>query len=99
MDLLKDITRELRGGGESARSDGQTPTASTQGADAAERDPASERATTDADSTDCDSTDGDESAASSRTDTHVCSFCETEFDADREVCPDCDAEIVFRGAR
>lgn len=85
MDLLKDITRELRGGDESARSDGQTPRASTRPTDAAER------ATG-------DSAD-DESTASPRSDTHVCSFCETEFDADREVCPDCDAEIVFRGAR
>jgi len=97
MDLLKDITRELRGGDESARSDGQTPKASTRPTDAAERDPASERAT--ADSTNGDRPTDDESTASSRPDTHVCSFCETEFDADRAVCPDCDAEIVFRGVR
>ncbi|WP_135827171.1 hypothetical protein [Halorussus ruber] len=30
---------------------------------------------------------------------HVCSFCETEFDAGRDACPECDAKIVLRGAR
>lgn len=34
-----------------------------------------------------------------RDDEHVCSFCRTAFDADRRSCPECDAEIVLRGAR
>lgn len=36
---------------------------------------------------------------SSRGNDHLCSFCETEFDASRDVCPECDAEVVLRGTR
>lgn len=97
MDLLKDITRELRGDDGSGRSDGHSDrapraeSASETGGSTASGDPS-----------DGGSAGGDASDRTnrrSRADTHVCSFCETEFDADRRACPKCDAEIVLRGDR
>jgi len=84
MDLLKDI-RELRGGEGSTRDDG--PAGRTPHSDAVDQ------PTTDASG----GFVADDDAPSD--DTHVCSFCETEFDADRRACPECDAEIVLRGER
>lgn len=104
MDLLKDITRELRGGtgtaeGENgSRSGGNSRHAPTARADAGRgdssaKDGASAAADEPTEGTDSLS-DGD-----SLSDVHVCSFCETEFDASSSVCPECDAEIVLRGER
>lgn len=87
MDLLKDITRGLRNSDESA-TDGRSRSPP------ADRTDAVRPGATD-DSPGDDSSNDDQS----RADTHVCSFCETEFDADRRACPDCGAEIVFRGER
>lgn len=99
MDLLKDITEGLRGNtetrgtAEARRGDpGGNSGSSRRGSD---RRCASEDG--DEDGTDEDS--AADSGDGNREDQHVCSFCETEFDADRGVCPECDAEIVFRGQR
>lgn len=89
MDLLKDIRRELRGdeyvtgGEEPTRTDGRTPTTR----------PAHDRVAEPTESNTDQPTDRE------RPDAHVCSFCETEFDAKRGVCPECGAEIVLRGDR
>lgn len=111
MDLLKDITDGLRGDDGRTRRNGGDGTAAD---DARDRDAAASDRTAssgrsdDAMDRDGDATDGDgetddsdaESAsARGRDDEHVCSFCQTEFDADRRSCPECDAEIVLRGAR
>lgn len=97
MDLLKGITRGLRGSDESAnretgsrttgnrRTDGGTP---ADGGDVG------------SDPTDA-ATGGEDAGAAEpgRDDQHVCPFCTTEFDASRGRCPSCDAEIVLRGDR
>ncbi|WP_157971722.1 hypothetical protein [Halorussus litoreus] len=102
MDLLKDITRELRGDDGPSRSDSQSSRSDggsasdggrSGGATAVRADSTGE--TTEPNGASDDASDTD----SAGDDTHVCSFCETEFDADRRACPDCDAEIVLRGAR
>lgn len=90
MDVLKDITDGLRKG------------------DGSEQDE-SARDEIERDGTDRDKTDRNENQQSVSTakqghesnenEGHVCSFCETEFDAERETCPECDARIVLRGAR
>jgi hypothetical protein len=94
MDLLKDITQGLRGSGETRRNDRGRASESSR----RDRDRRSSTESGD----DPASADGNESVESndeSRADEHVCSFCEAEFDASRGVCPDCDAEIIFRGER
>lgn len=93
MDLLKDITRELRGSEESTRDEGS--------AGRAPRGDVADEPTTDSPG---EFPAGDDSPVAPRADslsadTHVCSFCETEFDADRRTCPECDAELVLRGER
>ncbi|UPV76519.1 hypothetical protein M0R89_18475 (plasmid) [Halorussus limi] len=96
MDLLKDITSELRGGDERTNDDHSGP------ADGASGDTRPvKRSTTATDDSPSDGESGDETdaSASAGPDEHLCSFCETEFDASRDVCPECDAEIVLRGAR
>lgn len=35
----------------------------------------------------------------SRDNEHLCRFCRSTFDADRNTCPECGAEIVLRGDR
>jgi hypothetical protein len=94
MDLLKDITRGLRGSGETARNErGRT-------AEDSRSDPDRRSTTSRSDAPGSADESGDvESSDGGRGDVHVCSFCETEFDASRDVCPECDAEIVFRGTR
>ncbi|MFC7078983.1 hypothetical protein [Halorussus caseinilyticus] len=91
---LKDITRGLRGGDETRKGDQSRTTADARpgAAQSSTSDPA-EATTNRTDSASDDATDPD------RDDEHVCSFCQAEFDADRGVCPECDAEIVFRGTR
>ena len=91
MDLLKDITRELRGRGETRRDERLQTTNSR-------RDTDRRGSTGDADESPDENADA-ESPDQSRGDEHVCSFCETEFEATRGSCPDCDAKIVFRGER
>jgi len=114
MDLLEDIKRELRGerdDGDSTASDDDPASADDAGTDTGDAGSGSEsvaRSTTAAGSgPDGESVaGGDETRPngatagdSSQGDDHLCSFCETEFDASRDVCPECDAEIVLRGAR
>lgn len=88
MDLLKDITRELRGGGETRRDERRQTTPNSR------RDADPQPSADDADE---DATP--ESTGQDDRDVHVCPFCETEFEATRGSCPDCDAEIVLRGER
>ena len=88
MDLLKDITRELRGRGETRRDERVQTTANS-------RREADRRGSTG----DPDESPDENATDRSRGDEHVCPFCETEFEATRGSCPDCDAEIVFRGER
>lgn len=95
MDLLKDITRELRGGehassGGGSHGDAQSQTTSTTRSDSGRRRTDDETS---------DATAGPGESADGVGDIHVCSFCETEFDASSDVCPECDAEIVLRGDR
>lgn len=106
MDLLKDITRELRGGeNESSSADGgQSQTTPTARGDSNRRDApdaaADRSGTPDEPTGDDPSTDQNTEAPDQSTeDVHVCSFCETEFDSSDSVCPECDAEIVLRGER
>jgi hypothetical protein len=87
MDVLKDITDGLRG------SDGNESEESDQTGTDARRESASRSTTADSPGKSTDSTEP------TPEDVHVCSFCEAEFDAGRDVCPECDAKIVLRGAR
>ena len=90
MDVLKGITDGLRTGSD----DTQNETDRTGGTETHERESA-------------DGPSGEESqlesggpeADESNEDEHLCSFCETAFDAGRDTCPECDARIVLRGAR
>ncbi|WP_137286187.1 hypothetical protein [Halorussus salinisoli] len=95
---LKDITRGLRGDDERTRQDDQSRATADSRPDGAAQSSVSESTDTTAGRTDSE-TDGSGPTDSDRDDEHVCSFCQTEFDADRGVCPACDAEIVFRGPR
>lgn len=122
MDLLKEITSELRGGDESANDDDRTNSDESANDERTDRDGYSDSTADSATDTESvvrsttatdDSGAGDDpestgetpagtegnTDASEQRDEHLCSFCETEFDADRTVCPECDAEIVVRGAR
>ena len=96
MDLLKDITQGLRGSGETTRNArGRTSEDSRR-----DRDQQSTTSRSDGSgSANEKKNEGDGSSDRGRGDVHVCSFCEAEFDASRDVCPECDAEIVFRGTR
>lgn len=113
MGLLNDITDELRGDDETDRGESEAAT-NARDDTAADRTPSSSEShdgtdrgeTTDRDGgttgRDGETTDGDGGDSVSdrdRDDGHVCSFCQTEFDADRGSCPECDAEIVLRGAK
>ncbi|NHN61340.1 MULTISPECIES: hypothetical protein [Halorussus] len=91
---LKDITRGLRGGEDATLTDDE-PGAETDSRPSTDRDSATDAASDGEESTDDDSASSD----ADRDDAHVCPFCETEFDADRGACPECDAEIVLRGTR
>lgn len=88
MDLLKGITRELRASDERTGTSDRSRTTAEAGRNrperTADRDPAS-------------GSDGADQRA--RADDYLCPFCETTFDSDRGVCPECDAEIVMRGDR
>jgi hypothetical protein len=94
MDVLKNITDGLRSGGKDARDETErTDRIDTHGRDSPE---------TIDDSSDKEArlgNDGPEAGESTEGDEHLCSFCETEFDAERDTCPECDARIVLRGAR
>ncbi|WP_276302360.1 hypothetical protein [Halorussus lipolyticus] len=115
MDVLKDITDGLRRGDDAETEEDRTPeenrnpeedrgederdeTPETEGAE--ERKSTTDRAGATADRTD-GALAGDSSAPAGfdREEVHVCSFCEAEFDAGRDACPECDAKIVIRGAR
>lgn len=92
MDLLKDLTRELRGGDDHTGANGRSRTTANVGGGSNR----SESAGTSADS---EPHSTPESSDRNRDDEHVCRFCQTEFDAERGTCPECDAEIVLRGDR
>ncbi|NEU58045.1 hypothetical protein [Halorussus sp. MSC15.2] len=95
---LREITSGLRGGDERTRRDDESGV--TAGPECED----DSRSTT---SESCDATpnrsettsDDSASAERDRSGDHLCPFCETEFDADRGACPECDAEIVLRGTR
>ncbi len=97
MDLLKDITSELRGGDKTGNDESTTDHEDSErtGEDNPKR---PEDAAADAKPGE-QSTPAAADSESGERDEHLCSFCETEFDAGRSVCPECDAEIVLRGAR
>ncbi|WP_135854251.1 hypothetical protein [Halorussus salinus] len=111
MDLLEDIKRELRGDNEPDDGDSAADGADSMLDDAESDDTGTgsgpvARSTTASGPDDESVADGDETRPdgaaagdSSQGDDLLCSFCETEFDASRDVCPECDAEIVLRGAR
>lgn len=94
MELLKGITRELKGSSEQDRS-----------SDRDRSRPASGRASETRESASTSTTSETESASDSqrtdrtRDDEHVCAFCGTDFAASRGACPDCDAKIIVRGER
>lgn len=100
MDVLKEITDGLRKGDENAQDE-------TEATDSASRQGRESHGSRDSyESTSKPSDEGPELERSGSSagepngdDVHVCSFCETEFDAGRETCPECDARIVLRGAR
>jgi hypothetical protein len=94
MDLLKDITQGLRGSGETHRNE----RGRTSGSSRRDRDQRGSTESGDGHGS-ADENGTVEPSDQSREDRHVCSFCEAEFDATRGVCPECDAEIVFRGER
>ena len=98
MDLLKDITSELRGDDE--RTGDEDGTSDSEGGERTGEDDVgrTENPATDARPEEQSAAAADDSGSGER-DEHLCSFCETEFDASRSVCPECDAEIVVRGAR
>lgn len=112
MGLLDDITDELRGDDETDRDESGTATDARDDT-AADRTPSSSDSdgSTDRDGEtagqDGETTGGEDGDSSGdgdrddggRDDGHVCSFCQTEFDADRGSCPECDAELVLRGAK
>lgn len=98
MDLLEDIKRELRSG-DGRASDESARTDDTGGAGPAERAAGSTAGPNSATGDDADANGEAGDPAASRERDHLCSFCETEFDASRTVCPECGAEIVLRGAR
>jgi len=113
MDLLEDIKRELRGDEPKADDGDSASDGADSTLDDAESDDGSgtgsepvARSTTASGSDGESVTDGEETQPdgatagdSSQGNDLLCSFCETEFDASRDVCPECDAEIVLRGAR
>lgn len=90
MNFLKDITQGLRGR-DGARRDERT-LATDLGRDGG-------RAGSTAESDDASGDTHGTATRDQRSDEHVCSFCQTEFDASRGSCPECDAEIVHRGER
>ena len=96
MDVLKDITDGLRTGDtdETTETTSETDETATTGTDT-QRNRESRSPQTESPQ----SADPGEYSDSDRGDSHLCSFCETEFDAGRDTCPECDAEIVLRGAR
>lgn len=93
---LKDITSGLRSGEEGTRQDERQETTGSRRDDSRSTTGGSDDASANRTTT---ASDGPSSAESTRDDGHVCSFCQNEFDADRGVCPECDAEIVVRGTR
>ena len=97
MNLLKGITEELKGSDESARTDDTNQSPTTPGRSPERRDAASTSTTSETESDSQD--DEDVRDGAERDDEHVCAFCGTDFAASRGACPDCDAEIVFRGER
>ncbi|USZ69839.1 hypothetical protein NGM10_15650 (plasmid) [Halorussus salilacus] len=86
MDLLKGITEELQGRGE--------PTGDGDRSETDARTDSTPEATPDG-----GRDPGADAEPEPRDDEHVCDFCGTDFDADRGACPDCGAELVFRGRR
>jgi hypothetical protein len=94
MDVLKGITDGLRSGDE----DGQEETeragsVSRRGREASESTGSQKGGEPPSES------DAPETGKRNEDDLHLCSFCEAEFDAGRDSCPECDAKIVLRGAR
>lgn len=91
MDILKDITRGLRGRDEGQRSKQSRTTIDSQ----------SNRMRRSSANDSNESGGRSEGNVSDRgeDDDHVCSFCQTEFEANRGACPDCGAELVLRGDR
>lgn len=104
MDVLKDITDGLRRGDDAETEENpeenRNPEKDHDEAGPDERESTTDRAGATADRTD-GALAGDDSTPTGfdREEVHVCSFCEAEFDAGRDACPECDAKIVIRGAR
>ena len=90
MDVLKGITDGLRTGGDDAQDEtDRTGGTGTHGRESADG-PSGEEPRLEGGGHEADELTEDE---------HLCSFCETAFDAGRDTCPECDARIVLRGAR
>jgi hypothetical protein len=106
MDLLKDIRQGLRGETETRGNEGGRASGGSRRDRSRRSSTGSSEADEDDEGTSEPSagegpggTETVESGDRSREDGHLCSFCEAEFDASRGVCPECNAEIVFRGER
>ncbi|MFC4451510.1 hypothetical protein [Halorussus aquaticus] len=96
---LREITSGLCGGDERTRRDDESgTTAGSEREGDGSRSATSESGDT---ATNRSETTSDDSASSEqdRDDDYLCPFCETEFDAERGACPECNAEIVLRGTR